>query len=156
MAEAYGFLASSTGGWLPREAYPLAKAAALKALEIDDALGEAYCSLGFTSLLYEYDFPAAEHFFKKAIELSPDYANAHDGYGFCLKAFGRHKEAIEQCKKVLELDPLSPFSHISLGYAYYFARRYDEALRECEKALELDRTNNFCLQKFRTRLFAKR
>ncbi len=143
LAEAYGFLASSTGGWLPVEAYPKAKAAALKALEIDGALGEAYCSLGFTSLLYEYDFSKAEEHFKKAIELSPNYPNAHDGYGFCLKAFGRHEEAIEQCKKVLELDPLSPFSHISLSYGYYFARRFDEAISECEKALELDKQTTF-------------
>lgn len=143
LAEAYGFLASSTGGWLPVEAYPKAKAAALKALEIDGALGEAYCSLGFTSLLYEYDFTAAENYFKKAIELSPNYANAHDGLGFCLKAFGRHSEAIEQCKKVLELDPLSPFSHISLSYGYYFARQFDKAIIECEKGLELDKRTTF-------------
>ena len=143
MAEAYGFLASSTGGWLPVEAYPKAKAAALKALEIDEGLGEAYCSLGFTSLLYEYDFLAAEEHFKKAIELSPTYSNAHDGLGFCLKAFGRHEEAIERCKKVLELDPLSPFSHISVGYGYYFARRFDEAISEYEKALELDKQTIF-------------
>ncbi len=143
MAEAYGFLASSTGGWLPREAYPKARAAAEKALQIDDTLGEAYCSLGFTSLLYEYDFEAAIKYFEKSIELTPTYANSHDGLGFCYKAFGQHDKAIEICKKVLELNPLSPFSHISLGYAYYFARRYDEAIRECEKALELEANTTF-------------
>ncbi|MGH9855119.1 MAG: protein kinase domain-containing protein, partial [Blastocatellia bacterium] len=82
LAEAYGFLASSTGGQRPHEAYPRAKAAATKALELDEALGEAHCTLGFFRLLYDWDFAAAEEEFKRAIELSPNFANAWDGYGF--------------------------------------------------------------------------
>lgn len=143
IAEAYGFLASSTGGWSPHKAYPKAKAAALKALEIDDALGEAFCSLGFSRLLYDWDFDEAEKDFKKAIELSPQFPNAHDGYGFFLKAAGRHKEAIQRGIEVQKLDPLSPFGHISLGYAYYFARDYEKAVEECNKALELDKYSTF-------------
>jgi serine/threonine-protein kinase len=143
MAEAFGFLASSTGGWLPDEAYPKAKAAGLKALEIDEALGEAHCSLGFSSLLYDWDFSEAERHFKLAIELSPNYPNAYDGYGFYLKAVGRFEEAIRQCQKVQQLDPLSPFSHISLGYGYYFARQYENAILECRKALEMDKRSTF-------------
>ncbi len=143
IAEAYGFLASSTGGWSPCKAYPKAEAAALKALELDDALGEAHCSLGFSRLLYDWDFEDAEAEFKRAIELSPNYPNAHDGYGFYLKAVGRHDEAIEKCKQVQQLDPLSPFAHISLGYAYYFARDYERAIEECYKALEMDKYSTF-------------
>ena len=143
IAEAYGFLASSTGGWSPHKAYPKSKAAALKALEIDDALGEAFCSLGFSRLLYDWDFAAAEKDFKKAIELSPQFPNAHDGYGFYLKAVGRHKEAIAKGLEVQKLDPLSPFAHISLGYAFYFARDYEKAIEECNKALELDKYSTF-------------
>ena len=143
IAEAYGFLASSTGGWQPLKAYPKAKAAALKALELDDALGEAHCSLGFFRLLYDWNFTEAEREFRRAIELSPNYANAHDGYGFYLKAVGRHKEAIEKCKQVQQLDPLSPFAHVSLGYAYYFARDYKKAIDECNKALEMDKYSTF-------------
>ena len=143
IAEAYGFLASSTGGWRPHDAYPKAEAAALKALELDDSLGEAHCSLGFSRLLYDWNFAAAEREFKKAIELSPNYPNAHDGYGFYLKAVGRHAEAIEKCKQAQNLDPLSPFSHISLGYAYYFARDYERAIEECRKALEMDKNSTF-------------
>ncbi len=143
IAEAYGFLASSTGGWLPSEAYPKAKAAALKALEIDETLGEAHCSLGFCSLLYDWDFAEAEKQFKRAVELSPNYPNAYDGYGFYLKAMGRHREAIEQCQKVQQLDPLSPFSHISLGYGFYFAREFDKAIAECRKALEMEKNSTF-------------
>ena len=143
ISEAYAFLASSTGGWSPRKAYPKAKAAALKALELDDALGEAHCSLGFAYLLYDWNFAEAEREFKRAIELSPNYPNAHDGYGFYLKAVGRHTEAIEKCKQVQQLDPLSPFAHVSLGYAYYFARDYEKAIDECNKALEMDKNSTF-------------
>lgn len=143
ISEAYSFLASSTGGWSPHDAYPKAKAAALKALELDDALGEAHCSLGFSRLLYDWDFAEAERQFKRAIELRPNYPNSHDGYGFYLKAVGRHAEAIEKCKLVQRLDPLSPFAHISLGYAYYFARDYDKAIEECNKALEMDKNLTF-------------
>lgn len=138
LAEAYGFLASSTGGQPPRDAYPLAKAAALKALELDDTLGEAHCSLGFFRLLFDWDFAAAEAEFKRAIELSPNFSNAHDGYGFYLKATGQHEAAIASCKRAQELEPLSLFLSLSLGWAYYFARRYDEALRQSAKVLEMD------------------
>ncbi len=138
LAEAYGFLASSTGGQPPRDAYPLAKAAALKALELDDTLGEAHCSLGFFRLLFDWDFAEAENEFKRAIELSPNFANAHDGYGFYLKATGQHEQAIASCKRAQELEPLSLFLSLSLGWAYYFARRYDEALKQSAKVLEMD------------------
>ena len=143
IAEAYGFLASSTGGWRPHNAYPKAEAAALKALELDDSLGEAHCSLGFSRLLYDWNFAEAEREFQKAIKLSPNYPNAHDGYGFYLKAVGRHAEAIEKCRHAQKLDPLSPFAHVSLGYAYYFARDYEKAIDECRKALEMDKHSTF-------------
>jgi eukaryotic-like serine/threonine-protein kinase len=143
IAEAYGFLASSTGGWAPRKAYPKAKAAARKALELDDTLGEAHCSLGFSHLLYDWDFAAAAREFEKAIRLSPNYPNAHDGYGFYLKAVGRHDEAVRHCETAQRLDPLSPFAHVSLGYAYYFARDFDRAIDECNKALEMDKHSTF-------------
>lgn len=138
LADAFGFLASSTGGQPPREAYPKAKAAALKALELDEALGEAHCSLGFFHLLYDWDFAAAERQYKRAIELSPNYANAHDGYGFYLKATGQHTEALRECTLAQQLDPLSLFTTLSVGWAHYFARRFDEALAQGRKVLELD------------------
>ncbi|MEK7832819.1 MAG: protein kinase, partial [Acidobacteriota bacterium] len=138
LAEAYGFLASSTGGQPPRDAYPLAKAAAMKALELDDSLGEAHCSLGFFRLFYDWDFPAAEAEFKRAIELSPNFANAYDGYGFYLKAVGQYEAAEAACKRAQELEPLSLFMTLSLGWVYYFARRWDEALAQSRKVLEMD------------------
>jgi len=138
MADAYAFFASSTGGQPPHETYPKAKAAAVKALELDDTLGEAHCSLGFFRLLYDWDFAAAEREYKRAIELSPNYANAHDGYGFYLKATGQHEAAIRECLRAQELDPLSLFTMLSLSWAYYFARRFDDALVQVRKVLEMD------------------
>jgi eukaryotic-like serine/threonine-protein kinase len=138
LAEAYGFLASSTGGQPPRDAYPIAKAAALKALELDDTLGEAHCSLGFFRLLYDWDYAAAEREYLRAIELSPNFSNAWDGYGFYLKATGQHEAAIVACQRAQELEPLSLFLTLSLGWAYYFARRFDDALGQSRKVLEMD------------------
>jgi serine/threonine protein kinase/Flp pilus assembly protein TadD len=138
LAEAYGFLASSTGGQQPREAYPRAKAAAAKALELDDTLGEAHCSLGFFRLLYDWDFAAAEEEFKRAIELSPNFANAWDGYGFYFKATGQSDASIRACQRAQELEPLSLFITLSVAWAYYFARQYDRAMEQGSKALDMD------------------
>lgn len=138
LADAYAFLGSSTGGLPPIEAYPKAKEAALKALKIDKTLGEARTSLGFFRLLYDWDLRGARREFKRAIELNPAYAGAHDGYGFYLKAAGRHDEAIGECKLAAKLDPLSLFAHVSLGWAYYFARQYASAIEQGRKALEMD------------------
>ncbi len=138
LAEAYGFLASSTGGQPPREAYPKAKAAATKALELDEALGEAHCTLGFFRLLYDWDFAAAEKEFRRAIELSPNFANAWDGFGFYFKATGQSEASIRACQRAQELDPLSLFITLSLAWAYYFARQYDRAMEQGGKALDMD------------------
>ncbi|HVG32824.1 MAG TPA: tetratricopeptide repeat protein [Pyrinomonadaceae bacterium] len=138
LADAHALLGSSTGGLPPKETFPKAKAAALKALEIDKALCEAHTSLGFSKLLYDWDFAGARQSFKRAIKLNPGYASAHDGYGFYLKAAGRHDEAIHECKQVQKLDPLSLFAHVSLGWAYYFAHRYTKAIEQGRKALEMD------------------
>lgn len=138
LAEAYAFLGSSTGERSPAECYPKAKAAALRALALDDALAEAHTALGFFQLLYDWDFAAAERSFRRAIELQPDNANAHDGLSFYLKATGQHEEAIRACKTARRLDPLSPFAEVSLGWAYYFARRYDRAIEQGRRALEID------------------
>jgi serine/threonine protein kinase/Flp pilus assembly protein TadD len=138
LAEAYGFLASSTGGQPPREAYPKAKAAATKALELDEALGEAHCTLGFFRLLYDWDLAAAEEEFGRAIELSPNFANAWDGYGFYFKATSQSEASIRACQRAQELEPLSLFITLSLAWAYYFARQYDRAMEQGAKALDMD------------------
>ncbi|HEV3471440.1 MAG TPA: hypothetical protein VG148_19090 [Pyrinomonadaceae bacterium] len=138
LADAYAFLASSTGEQPPAEVYPLAERAALKALELDDTLAEAHTSLGFFRLLYEWDFPRAESHFRRAVELQPSYANAHDGYSFYYKATGQHERAVRACREMQKLDPLSLFAAVSLAWAFYFARRYPEAAEQNRRALELD------------------
>jgi len=138
LADAYAFLASSTGEQPPTEFYPKAEAAALRALEIDDTLAEAHSSLGFYRLLYEYDFEGAGQAFARAVGLNPNYANAHDGQSFYFKATRRHDEAVRACRRAQQLDPLSLFANVSLGWAFYFARQYETALEHARKALELD------------------
>jgi TolB-like protein/Tfp pilus assembly protein PilF len=138
LADAYAFLASSTGESAPGEWYPKAKAAALQALELDDALAEAHTSLGFFRLLYDWDFEAAGREFKRGIELNPANANAHDGQSFYFKATGQHEKAIRACLHAQRVDPLSLFANVSLGWAYYFARQYERAAEQDRKALEMD------------------
>lgn len=138
LADAYAFLASSTGGLPPRDAYPKARAAAEKALLLDDALAEAHTSLGFFYLMYDWNFSKAESEFKRSIKLNPGYANAHDGYGFLLKATARHEEAIRASLEAKRLDPLSLYTNVSLAWAYYFARDYERAVEQGSKALEME------------------
>lgn len=138
LADAYAFLGSSTGENAPTEWYPKTKFMALKALEIDETLAEAHSSLGFYNMMYEWNFTEAKTHFHRAIELNPNYSNAHDGYSFYYKATGQHDKAILACKSAQEADPLSLFAIVSLGWAYYFARRYDEAIEQNHKALEMD------------------
>ena len=128
IAEAYGLLASSTGGWLPKKAYPKAKAAAQKALEIDDALGEAHCSLGFFRLLYDWNFAEAEREFRRAIELSPNHPNSHDGYGFYLKAVGRQAKRSKSAKTAGARSAF-PVRLCQPALRYYFARDYEKRSR---------------------------
>ena len=138
LADAFAFLGSSTGERPPTEFYPKTKAAALKALEIDDGLAEAHTSLGFFYLMYEWDFEKARQEFKRALELNPNHANAHDGLSFYFKATGRNDKAIRECLRAQKFDPLSLFAHVSTAWAYYFAGRYDEATDQNRRALELD------------------
>jgi TolB-like protein/Tfp pilus assembly protein PilF len=122
----------------PKEAYPKAKAAARKALEIDDTLAEAHTSLAMISSTYDWDWGAAERGFKRAIELDPSYAPAHQGYGGYLAAWGRPKEGIAELRRALELDRLSLNINTGLGVHLYHAGQYDQAIQQARRALELD------------------
>lgn len=146
-AMAYGGLADSynvlsTNGMLPpKEAFPKAKAAVTKALEIDDTLAEAHTSLAFIKTVYDWDWPGAEQEYKRAITLNPNYANAHYFYAFTfLISRGRVDEAIAEMKKAVELDPLSLIINTNLGRTYFLARQYDKALEQYRKTLDLDPT----------------
>jgi len=122
----------------PKEAYPQAKAAAKKALEIDPELGEAYASLGWISLLYDWDWQTAEKEFRHAIKLNPYYAPARLYYSMCLDITGRFDESIGEMKKAQELDPLEPLVNARLGLSLYLARRYEEAYEQNRKVISLD------------------
>ena len=140
LAEAYAILPAYTTT-APQDAYPTAKAAALKALQLDEKLAEAHTALG--SLLCNGDFDMAGSIseFQRAIALNPNYATAHHWYGNGpLLALGRFEEAIAEGKRAIELDPLSPIINADLGQNLYSARRYDEAIAQLRKTLEIDPT----------------
>ncbi|HYM61566.1 MAG TPA: protein kinase [Thermoanaerobaculia bacterium] len=122
----------------PAEAMPKAKAAATKALEIEDGLAEAWVSLAAVRWWYEWDWSGAEEAYRRAIELNPNYATAHDGYAMFLCARGRFTEAIEQITKASDLDPLSLIIAVHAGWPYHFARDFESAIQRFRKALELD------------------
>ncbi len=122
----------------PREVMPKAKAALMKALALDDTLGEAYTSLAAIKQIYEWDWAGAERAFNRALELDPNYATAHQWYAEYLRTMGRHDEAIREMKRALELDPVSLIINAGLGWCYYYARQFDLAIEPCRKALELE------------------
>lgn len=140
LADCYALLGSDEYGALPaQEAMPKAKAAAVKALEIDDTLAEAHTSLAYVTWVYEWDTVGAEREYKRAIELNPNYATAHHWYAISyLTALGRHQEALAEMKRAHELDPLSLIINSAVGWAFYFARQYDRAIEQYQKTLELD------------------
>ncbi|UCC83369.1 MAG: tetratricopeptide repeat protein, partial [Gemmatimonadota bacterium] len=122
----------------PREVVPRAKAAALRALEIDSTLAEAHASLGFIESWHEFDWSEAEAQFERALELDPSYAMAHLWYGVLLTYTGRSDEALTEIRRALELDPLSPIAYLNLGSTLRDLGRYDEAIEQYQMALELD------------------
>jgi len=122
----------------PREGMPKAKAAALHALALDETLAEAHTSLGRVLAVYEWNWASAEKEYKRAIELNPRYAVAHQWYGGWYQAMGHPNEAIMERKLAQELDPLSLIVNFEVGLAFYYARDYDKAIQQFQKALELD------------------
>lgn len=122
----------------PRDAMPRSKAAALRALELDGNLGEAYTTLAYVETLYDWNWDKSQEDFRHAIALKPNYAQAHLWYAMHLAAIGRHDESIAEVKRAQELDPLSLITNTSVGLMLYFAGRYDDAVQEYRKVLELD------------------
>ena len=125
-------------GMAPTDVMPKAKAAATRALEIDNTLAEAHTSLARVLQSYDWNWSEAEKEYKRAIELDPRYALAHQWYGGFLNRTGRMDEGIAEIKAALELDPLSASANFELGLAYFFARDYDQAIQQFQRALELE------------------
>ena len=122
----------------PVEAFPKAKAAALKARELDENLAEAHASLAFVLWNYDLDWDASGTEFRRAVQLNPNYATAYHWYGGYLSCLGRHDEAIAAMRKAEELDPLSSRISANAGYIFFLARRYDQALAELRHTVEMD------------------
>lgn len=144
LAEAYYGLSSAHVP--PKEAMPKARAAAVKALEIDDDLAEAHASLALVKVFFDWDWSGAETEYRRAIELNPGYASAHHWYGWYLALMGRLDQATVEMKRAQELDPLSLEITADLGLSFFFARRYDVAIEQFQKALEMDQ--NFIWARF--------
>ena len=129
-----GFLGSLSAS----EAYPKAKEAALRALELDETIGDAHSALGFVLTQYEWDRTGAEAAFKRAIELAPHSIDALQSYSVYLMNLGPIDEAVDLIKREIELDPLFAKAHQDLGYAYYVARRFGEAEARLRATIDLD------------------
>jgi tetratricopeptide (TPR) repeat protein len=125
-------------GTSPQESYPRARAAALRALKIDEGLAEAHASLGRVKLFYDWDWAGAETEFRRAIELKPSLSTAHHWYSICLRDQGRLDEALAEAKRALELDPLSLIINTNLGDTFFYAGQFDQAVAQHRKTLLLD------------------
>jgi DNA-binding winged helix-turn-helix (wHTH) protein len=122
----------------PKQTLPKAKAAALKALEIDDTLVEAHASLAIVKMLFDWDWRGAEVEFLHAFKPGKNYATAHHWYGMYLAALGQFDRAIAEMERARELDPLSLAINTDLGLVLYLARRYDDAIQQYRSTMELD------------------
>jgi TolB-like protein/DNA-binding winged helix-turn-helix (wHTH) protein/Flp pilus assembly protein TadD len=139
LADTYALLGDwQFGVMTSREALPAAKAAAIKALELDNTLGEAHTSLGFALSGFDWDWASAEKEFRRAIELNPGYATAHHWFAWHLSLMGRHGEAIAEMKEARSLDPLSLIINTDLAEVLLIAHFYDESLRQSRKTIEMD------------------
>ena len=144
LADTYALL----GDWqyavmTPKEAFPKAKAAAIKALELDSTLGEAHNSLAFVLDGFDWDLDAGGKEFQRAIALNPGYATAHHWYAWHLSLLGRFDDAIVEMRKAENLDPLSLIINADLAELLGLAHSYDESIRQSRKTIEMD--PNFAL-----------
>jgi TolB-like protein/Tfp pilus assembly protein PilF len=138
LADSYVLMPFYAAG-IPKECYPKAKAAAEKALQLNESLAEAHTSMGQILCYFEIDPSSGAREFERAVELNPNYPTAHQWYGSsALASLGRFDEAIAQLKKAIELDPLSLVINSDLGNTYYRARRYDDAIAQLRKTIDLD------------------
>lgn len=127
----YGYLASS-------EAWPKAKTAAMQALDIDNTLPEAHTSLGLVKEHFEWDWPGAEQEFRRAIELNPNSANAHQWFGEYLTNMGQFEEGLRETRKAEEIDPLSRLINTTIGWQLYLTDQDEPAIEQLRRVLDID------------------
>jgi len=135
LAESYAF---GEIGLPPAEAFPKARDAATKAVELDETVGEAHAALAQVAFLWDWDWAAAEKQFKRALELTPADPEIHHMYAHYLTAMARFDEALAESQRLLELDPLSPASRNHLGWHYLYAHQFDQAIEQYKLVLALD------------------
>ena len=139
LADTYALLGDwQYGVMAAREALPAAKAAAIKALALDDTLGEAHTSLGFVLSGFDWDWVSAEREFRRAIDLNPGYATAHHWYAWHLSLMGRHDEAIAEMREARSRDPLSLIINTDLAEILLIAHRLDESVQQSRKTIDMD------------------
>jgi tetratricopeptide (TPR) repeat protein len=132
------YTALGYGSYLaPNDAFPKAKGAAAKALELDSTLAEPHASLGYYKLYYDRDWAVAEKEFQTSIRLNPKYEIAYDWYGYYLTAMGRFDEARAIIKKAVDLDPLSPVFGSDMGFTLFYGGDYDRSIEELQSVLEI-------------------
>ena len=137
LADAYS-LASFLGVFPPAEVMPKAKAAATKALELDNRLAEAEVSLGYASFTFDWNWMAAEKHFQRALALNPGYVMNHAFYALYHSSLGRSEEALAEARSALDLDPVSPAASHILSVQLYLAREFDQAIQQCRWTLEME------------------
>jgi eukaryotic-like serine/threonine-protein kinase len=138
LAGSYAGLGGGNAYASPRETLPKAKAAATRALELDETVGEAHTALGYAGFLSDWNWAKAEREFRRAIELNPNNAISHAVYSEVLGTQERFDESVAEGERAQKLDPLSPHALTALGYAYLSTHRNDEAIAQFQSALELD------------------
>jgi TolB-like protein/DNA-binding winged helix-turn-helix (wHTH) protein/Tfp pilus assembly protein PilF len=137
LADTYALM--SSWSFVPQtEAIPKARAAALRALQLDDSLAEAHTSLALVSEMYDYDWQTAEKEYRRAIQLNPQYATAHQWYAECLSFEGRFSAALEESERARQLDPLSLIIATDHAVILYFARQYDRAIEQFRAVLAME------------------
>lgn len=139
LSDCYAIISAEIFGTMPAAvAAPKAKAAALRALEIEPGLPEAETSLATVKFNYDWDWSGAADGFAKSIRDNPSYATAYQRYSLYLMAMGRAQDSFDQINKARELDPLSISINFSLGWRLYMARQYDRAIQQLRNTLEMD------------------
>ena len=138
LADCYTTLGSwEAGAMAPREAFPKAIAAAMRAVEIDSALAEGYAPVAYADTHHYWDWEGAESAFQRAFELNPDYTPAHHWYSHYLLARGRVQDSLAASLRCLEIEPLDDLMNVHLAWHYQFSGDYDRAIEQCKKTLEL-------------------
>ena len=139
LSDSYAIISAEIFGTMaPAEAAPKAKAAALRALQLDPTLAEAETSLATVKFNYDWDWNGAAEGFARAIELNPSYATAYQRYSLYLIAMGRAQDSFSQIQKARALDPLSISINFSVGWRLYMSRKYDQAIAQLQDTLEMD------------------